>query len=112
MDVMTEVISYLAANTNVRVASEVPANRPTQLYTVAQVGGPTTAHLGTPRVDIDAWAQTDAQAHALLVSASDAMMELPDSSALISDIERTAFYRSDVDGWHRWTATFAMTRNV
>ncbi|HCG61417.1 MAG TPA: hypothetical protein DEV22_03245 [Collinsella sp.] len=110
--VMAEVIAYLKNNMDVRVASEVPASRPAQMVTVERTGGTGSALLDEPRVDVDTWANSDAEALSLSDEVTELMYRLPDASDTVSEVTRTSQYRSDVDGSHRWTATFNITRNV
>lgn len=110
---MAEIIAYLAANLGgVRVSSEVPANMPSQLVTVARVGGEGSMMVDMPRVDVDAWSTSDASARALSDEAVRLMFALPGSSQLVSNVSKMGQYRSDVDGRHRWTSTFSIVRNV
>lgn len=112
MDEIAEIIAYLSARVNVRVAAEVPANKPQRLITVGRVGGNGSRYLDNPRIDIDAWAGSDYEASSLLNEVIGYMYDLPGTSDLISEVEKNSQYRSDLDGWHRWTASFNVTRNM
>lgn len=110
--VTAEVIAYLKTKTTIRVASEVPTNTPTQLITVAQIGGAGDRHLDSPRVDVDTFGSSDLEASTLGDTVRDWLYDLPGTSQLISHVERSTFYRSDIDGHHKWTATYLITRNT
>lgn len=112
MDIVAEIITYLGTKTSTRVAAEVPANKPSNLVTVCRVGGNGTQFLDSPRIDIDAWSDSDYNASTLLDEMVGYMYDLPGVSDLISDVEKSSQYRSDLDGWHRWTASFNVTRNM
>ena len=112
MDVIAEIITYLKSNMNVPVSSEVPATRPSRFVTVGRVGGSEVELLANPRIDIDAWGTSDLDAATLGETVKTLMWGLAHSSGLISNISRSTFYRSDVDGIHRYTGTYELVRNV
>ena len=109
--VLEEIVNYLKDKYDVKVSTEVPSTRPKRLITVSRVGGGGNVYLSTPRIDIDAWGLSDVDAYCMLESITEDMLALPGNSSLISNVEKTTMYRSDIDGAHRWTASFEITRN-
>lgn len=112
MDVVAEIIAYLKQHLTVPVASEVPATRPARFVTVSRIGGGDVELLSTPRIDIDTWGATDLEASTMGNEVLALMFELSGTSQLIFNVERSNYYRSDVDGVHRYTGTYLITRNI
>ena len=112
MDVIAEIITYLKQTLNVPVSSEVPATHPARFVTVGRIGGADVELLSTPRVDIDTWGTSDLDASTIGETVKNSMFELMHTSGLISDVYRSSYYRSDVDGYHRYTGTYEITRNI
>lgn len=109
--VVTEVVTYLESKLGVRCASEVPSTRPARFVVVERMGGNSDRWLDQPRLDIDAWATSDLEASLLIDSVEKAMDAIADTSLLISHAYMSAKYKSDIDGAHRYTASFIITRN-
>ena len=112
MDVIAEIITYLKQTINVPVSSEVPATRPARFVTVGRVGGQDVELLSNPRVDIDAWGSSDLDASTIGEQVKAAIFALAHTSGLISDVSRSTYYRSDIDGYHRYTGTYEFIRNI
>ena len=112
MDVIAEIVTYLSRILNVPVSSEVPATHPARFVTVGRIGGQDVELLDNPRIDIDTWGMSDFDASSIGESVKVLMFELAHTSALISDVRRATYYRSDVDGYHRYTGTYEIVRNV
>ena len=112
MDVIAEIILYLKRTIDVPVSSEVPATRPARFVTVGRVGGSDVELISNPRVDIDAWGSSDLDASTIGETVKAAIFAIVGESSLISDVTRSTYYRSDIDGYHRYTGTYEFTRNV
>ena len=111
MDAVETIVAALSGSLECRVVTDVPAERPATFVDVSRVGGTTGLFLDRPLVACTAWAGSDADAYALAESVADAMLALPDTEPNVGGVEANAFYRSDLDGRHRYTATFDVLVN-
>lgn len=98
---LEKVIDYFADALDVRVASEVPEERPERVLVVTSAGGSFDRFTESPRISLDAWAESDAAAASMLADAQSAAAEMPDHIHEVVRVGGTGQYRVGLDGRHR-----------
>lgn len=111
MDAQAEVRRLLAAALpDVEVRATVPDPRPATLVVVRREGGPLENRLiDRPGIGVQSWAPTEAEASALAMRVSEAMLSLPFEAGFARVDEDVM--RSDPDmrsGSPRWYASYTL----
>lgn len=110
---LERVVSYLSGRLSVPVATEVPEERPERMLAVGVAGGESDGFTETLRLALDAWGQSDLEAHTLLNEALEAVYDMPDELVEVVRASRATEYRSYEEGGHRvWGADAPVFANV
>lgn len=115
MDALERTISYLKRTMGVKVSQDTAHDRTshTQHIEVARVGGMSGLFLDIPRLTIDCYANSGADAYALAERAAAHIRAFPDNDPMVSDAEVNAFYRNEwVDGSPCYSLTVNLIINV
>lgn len=116
MDIIEKVIAYLRTATGAHVSQDTSHNRKshTRHIEVARVGGPSGLFLDEPRLTVDCYAQSGADAYALAESVAAHLRALPDHDNKTSFVEITSIYRNEWtdDGSPCYSVSASLVVNV
>nr|DAF16921.1 MAG TPA: tail completion protein [Caudoviricetes sp.] len=86
-------VEYLCS-VGIDAYGDVPADRPAEFVTVERTGGgvDSLADLDSPVLTVQAWSPTRVSAEALMCRACNALLDMPDSVAAVTDSEVTGMY--------------------
>ena len=115
MDAMERVIAYLKRKTGLTVSQETHHDRKTTAshIEVARVGGPVGIFLDEPRLTIDCYAQSGADAYALALNVVGHLSDMPGEDDKVSNVDIDSFYRNEwTDGSPCYSVSVSMIINV
>ena len=114
MDDIALVVGILQDALNVPVSTEVPAQRPTRLITVALTGDRSDEFLRRPTVSLTVWGRSDADAHSLALSAWHALTDAAQTHDLLSSADLQTMSRDEWTntGQSRYLVEIDLTINI
>lgn len=111
MDILAEVIPYLAERLDCPVSSERPETPPEQLVIVRRTGGYGDRFVDRPRLLIHCWDVSDEAAAVLVYKVAELMLVAPDKIVNLARCMQDSIYQNNLDGKHRWSASFDLVTN-
>lgn len=87
MNPVTLTVGILKDALEIPVTTEVPANAPDQLVTVALEGDRSTEFLLEPRITLSCWGTTDKEAQSIASACVDAMREAALDHPYLTDVQ-------------------------
>lgn len=112
MDILKATIEHLDASLECRVASERPANPPSEMVTVVRMGGGGSRFIDRPRILVHAWGTSETSAYGLAREAEAAMFTLPAYEPNVAEVSQDSLYSNIyMDGTRRWTAAYVIVTN-
>lgn len=115
MDALERVITYLKRTTGLHVSQDIAHDRKsrTRHIEVARTGGPTGEFLDEPRLTIDCYAQSGADAYALALQVINDLSSMPDVDEKVSNVDINSFYRNEwTDGSPCYSISTSMIINT
>lgn len=115
MDALERVITYLKRKTGLPVSQDTRHDRKTTTshIEVARTGGPTGLFLDEPRLTIDCYAKSGADAYALALAVSSYLADMPGEDDKVSNVDIDSFYRNEwTDGSPCYSVSVSMVINV
>lgn len=115
MDALERVITYLKRKTGLPVSQDTAHDRKAkpQHIEVARVGGPVGIFLDEPRLTVDCYAQSGADAYALALTVAGYLADMPGEDPKVSNVDINSFYRNEwTDGSPCYSVSVSMVINV
>ena len=111
MDILAELVPYLAARLDCPVMTERPEKPPERIVIVRRTGGQGDRFVDRPRVLIHCWDVSDEAAASLCYQVAEFMICAADKITNLTRCMQDSIYQNNLDGKHRWSASFDIVTN-
>ena len=111
MDILAELVPYLATRLDCPVMTERPEKPPARIVIVRRTGGRGDRFVDRPRVLIHCWDVSDEAAAALCYQVSTFMLSAADKITNLTMCTQDSIYQNNLDGKNRWSASFDLVTN-